>query len=259
MTYQPPFDPNQQPASGPPSYGPPQGLQSQGQQQYGQQQGEHQYGQQQGEQQYGQQQYGASPGQSYGNGQPGYVQQPMQPPKKRKKWPYIVGGIVLASILGCVGLFTLVLGGASKVANNLDENQSGKNAVAGKMGTPATDGKFQFTVTGMKCGVTSVGGEYGQKAQGEFCLVSVNIKNIAKSAETFFDGSQKGYKGDTEYSVDSGAAVFANKDSSTFLEEINPGNTVKGKLVFDVPAGTKLTSVVLHESAFTEGVKIPLK
>jgi hypothetical protein len=39
----------------------------------------------------------------------------------------------------------------------------------------------------------------------------------------------------------------------------NPGNTVRGKLVFDVPDGAKLTSVVLHESMFTAGVRVPLK
>jgi hypothetical protein len=47
-------------------------------------------------------------------------------------------------------------------------------------------------------------------------------------------------------------------ESSTFLEQINPGNTVKGKLVFDVPKETKLASIVLHESEFTAGVRIPL-
>ncbi|PRX12353.1 DUF4352 domain-containing protein [Actinoplanes italicus] len=183
-----------------------------------------------------------------------------QPPKKRKKWPFIVGGIVLVMILGCVGIFALFVGGAAKVAEDLDDNQSGKNAAAGEMNKPATDGKFQFTVTGMKCGVAEVGGEFAnEKAQGEFCLIDVTIKNVGTSAEIFNDGSQKAYDGaNTEYSVDSGAAIFANEDSSTFLEQINPGNSVKGKLVFDVPSGTKLTSVVLHESAFTAGVKVPL-
>jgi uncharacterized protein DUF4352 len=241
VTYQPQYDPNQQPASGPPSYGP-----SQEQLQYSPPQA--------------QQQYGPPLGQPYGGPQPGY-QPHAQPPKKRKKWPFIVGGVVLVMILGCVGMFTLFGIGAKKVADDLDNNVQGKNAVAGKMNTPATDGKFQFTVTGMKCGVDSVGPEgFGQKAQGEFCLVSVSIKNVGQSAEVFNDSSQKAYdKANTEYSVDSGAAIYANGDASTFLEQINPGNTVKGKLVFDVPQGTKLASVVLHESMYTAGVKIPLK
>ncbi len=191
---------------------------------------------------------------------PGLGYPPAQAPKKRKKWPWVVGGIGLAMILGCVGLFTLVLGGTAKVANDMDKNQKGKNAVAGVMNKATTDGKFSFTVTGMQCGVANVGGEFGQKAQGQFCLVSVGVKNVSTSAEIFNDSSQKGYDAaGTEYSVDSGAGVYANADYSTFLEQINPGNTVKGKLVFDIPQGAKLTSVVLHESMFTPGVKVPLK
>jgi hypothetical protein len=169
---------------------------------------------------------------------------------------------VVALIL-CVGGFALLAGGAkvvSDAAGEMDQNQKGKNAVTGKMNEPAVDGKFQFTVTGMKCGVPSVGPEgAGQKAQGEFCLIDVSIKNVANTAEIFNDSSQQATdaKG-AVYSVDSGAAVYANGDASTFLEQINPGNTVKGKLVFDVPKGTKLTSVILHESMYTPGIKVPL-
>jgi len=129
------------------------------------------------------------------------------------------------------------------------------------MNKAAVDGKFQFTVTGMQCGVRSVGpSDFGQKAQGQFCLVSVTIKNVGKSAEVFNDFTQKAYAADgTEFSPDSGAGTWVNKDTSTFLESINPGNTVKGKLVFDVPEGAKLSSLVLHESEFTAGVKVPLR
>jgi hypothetical protein len=206
--------------------------------------------------QYGQQPVSGSPGQF------GYA--PQQPPKKRKKWPWIVGILSLVMIGGCVGAFALLAGGAkvvSDAAGEMDENQQGKNASAGEMGKPAKDGKFQFTVTKMKCGVASVGPDgLGQQAQGEFCLIDVQIKNVAGSAEVFNDSSQQATdaKG-AVYSVDSGAAIYANGDASTFLEEINPGNTVKGKLVFDVPKNTKLTAVILHESMYTAGVKVPLK
>jgi hypothetical protein len=208
-------------------------------------------------------QYSQQPPVSGPPGQP-YGYTPQQQPKKRKKWPWVVGVLAVLMIGGCIGTFALLAGGAKVVtdaADEMDQNQQGKNAVAGEMDKPAKDGKFQFTVTGMKCGVKSVGPEgFGQRAQGEFCLIDVQIKNIADSAEVFNDSSQQATdaKG-AVYSVDSGAAVYANGDSSTFLEEINPGNTVKGKLVFDVPKATKLTSVVLHESMYTAGVKIPLK
>lgn len=210
------------------------------------------------QQPYPPQQYGAPPpGQPYG-----YVPQP--PPKKRKVWPWVVGGVVAVMILGCVGVFAIIGAGGKAVSDSLkeaDQNQQGKNAVAGQFGKPITDGKFQFTVTGMKCGLETVGPDgFSEKAQGQFCVIDTQIKNVGKSAEVFNDSSQKAYDAkEVEYSVDTGAGIWANKEYSTFLEEINPGNTVKGKLVFDVPAGTKLTSVVLHESMFTAGVKIPLK
>jgi hypothetical protein len=192
---------------------------------------------------------------------PQYGYPPVQAPKKRRKWPWIVGGLVLAIIVGCVGLSLAGVFGAAKAVNNLDDNQKGKNAAAGVMNTAARDGKFEFTVTGMKCGVPSVGDDVlGQKAQGQFCLVAVDVKNAGGSAEIFDDSSQKGYDAaGAEYSVDSGAGVYANKDYSTFLEQINPGNVVKGQLVFDIPKGAKLASVVLHESTFTAGVKVSLQ
>jgi hypothetical protein len=228
MSYppQPPHDPAQQqqypaPTSGQPSYGPPP--------------------------------VSGPPGQ--------YGYAPQQQPAKKKKWPWVLGGIALVMILGCVGTFVLFGFGASKVAESLDENQKGDNAVAGAMNKAATDGKFQFTVTDLRCGLPSVGTDVlNEKAQGEFCLVDVTIKNVGKSAEVFVDSTQQALDADgNTYSVDSGAAIYANTDSSTFLEQINPGNTVKGALVFDVPKGTKLTSVILHESTFTPGIKVPLK
>jgi hypothetical protein len=239
------------------SPGQPYGQQQSGQQPYGQpygQQHEQPYGQAYGQQPPGQQPYGAP-----ATGYPAPT--PLPPGRKKRRWPWIVGGIVLVGILGCVGVFALFLRGTGEVLDELDQNSKGENAAVGQMNQPAKDGNFEFTVTGVKCGVASVGpADFGQKAQGEFCLVSVNVKNVGTTAELFSDISQKAYDASgAEFAVDSGAGVYANRESSTFLEQINPGNTVKGKLVFDVPKGTKLTSVLLHESLFSSGVKVPLK
>ena len=180
-----------------------------------------------------------------------------RPGKKRRKWPWIVGVVVL---VGGVGLFTLVLGGTAKVASALDDDKSGRSAVVGRMNAAATDGKFQFTVTALKCGAPSIGGNgSSEKAQGQFCILDVTVTNVGPDAELFTDSSQKGYdENDTEYSVASGGGVYENKDYSAFLDQIDPGTTVKGKLAFDVPTGTKLSYVVLHASLSTPGVKIPL-
>lgn len=44
-----------------------------------------------------------------------------------------------------------------------------------------------------------------------------------------------------------------------FLEEINPGNTVKGTLVFDMPKGTEPASIELHDSPFSDGITVQLR
>jgi len=140
----------------------------------------------------------------------------------------------------------------------VDDNAAGKNAVDTTLKKPARDGKFEFTVTGMKCGVKRVGpADFGEKAQGQFCLVDVTVKNIGDGAQTFDGSSQYAYDDEgTEFSHDSAAATYANEDDTTFLEQINPGNQVKGTLVFDVPADAKITSVVLHDSIFSGGVRV---
>ncbi|MGW2626933.1 DUF4352 domain-containing protein [Micromonospora taraxaci] len=135
-----------------------------------------------------------------------------------------------------------------------------KPAKTAKIGQPARDGKFEFTVKSSKCGVAKIGSDMlGQKAQGQFCLVTVNVKNIGKEAQMFDGSSQKAYAADgTEYSADSGAAIYANKNAETFLNDVNPGNQVTGVVVFDIPKNVKLTKLELHDSMFSGGVDVAL-
>ena len=124
----------------------------------------------------------------------------------------------------------------------------------------ARDGKFEFIVKSSKCGVTKVGTDLlGTRAQGQFCLVTVNVKNIGKESQMFDGSSQKAYAADgTEYSADSGAALYANKNAETFVNDINPGNQVTGVVVFDIPKGAKLAKLELHDSPFSGGVTVAL-
>jgi len=122
------------------------------------------------------------------------------------------------------------------------------------------DGKFEFTVTGVDCGAKKIGDEYiNTKAQGEFCLVHMKVKNIGDEAQSFFADNQTAYnaKGQ-EFSADSGAAIYL-ADADSFMSEINPGNSIKGTVVFDVPKGTDLTSIDLHDSFFSGGVTVALR
>jgi hypothetical protein len=129
--------------------------------------------------------------------------------------------------------------------------------VAG-IGTKVRDGKFEFLVSSVKCGIAKVGtSEYLQKkAQGQFCAVTLKVTNIGDEPQSMFASNQYAYdaKG-RKLSADSEASIY--DDSSQVLwEEINPGNSVKGKVYFDIPKGAKITKLELHDSAFSGGVDL---
>ncbi|MFJ8582241.1 DUF4352 domain-containing protein [Micromonospora sp. NPDC093277] len=155
-------------------------------------------------------------------------------------------------------------------AGSTDEGTSSKADASGakdddkpktaKIGQPARDGKFEFTVKSSKCSVAKVGSDLlGAQAQGQFCLVTINVKNIGKESQMFDGSSQKAYAADgTEYSADGNAALYANKNAETFLNDINPGNQVTGVVVFDIPKKVKLAKLELHDSPFSGGVTVSL-
>jgi hypothetical protein len=141
-----------------------------------------------------------------------------------------------------------------------DKAAADKAAAVAGLNTPVVDGKFTFTVTKVECGKTTIGTSsfLTKEAQGQFCLVSMTVKNTGDKAQYLSASGQKAYndKGQ-QYSADSGAAIYLDK-SNTFLEQINPGNTVKGIVVFDIPTDAKLAKLELHDSVFSGGVAVRL-
>ncbi len=128
------------------------------------------------------------------------------------------------------------------------------------IGEPAADGKFNFVVNGVDCSATEIGSEFlSQKAQGQFCIVDLTITNIGDRAQSFFGDNATLFNAQgQQFSADGEAAIYL-EDSSSLYEEINPGNTLASKVVFDVPAGTVPTSIELHDSAFSGGVTVSLQ
>jgi hypothetical protein len=53
--------------------------------------------------------------------------------------------------------------------------------------------------------------------------VTLRVKNIGDESQTFDASNQKAYAGSTAYEADGGASLFANENSKSFLEGINPG------------------------------------
>jgi hypothetical protein len=133
-------------------------------------------------------------------------------------------------------------------------------AKAPGLGDPVRDGKFEFVVSRIDCSRSTVGLEHLKRtAAGKYCLISLSIRNIGDRSQIFLAGVQKvADAGGTEFSNDEFAGLLANRDTQTFLRKIGPGSKVTGKIVFDVPKATTLTTMELHDSYLSGGVRVAL-
>lgn len=131
---------------------------------------------------------------------------------------------------------------------------------ASQLGKPLRDGKFEFTVRSVKCGIAVVGDNpyLQEKAQGQFCAVQLSVENIGDEPQSMFADNQYAFDGKSRKFSANSMASMADESSQVLWEEINPGNSVKGTVYFDVPQGAKLTSLELHDSMFSGGVTVRL-
>lgn len=131
-----------------------------------------------------------------------------------------------------------------------------------KIGELARDGKFEFVVKSIECGKATIGtNEFLRKdAQGQFCLLSVSVKNIGDVKQSLFSFNQKLFDAaGKEYSADDTATLYITPQGSSWYSEINPGNSVEGRIVFDIPKNVTPITAELHDSAFSYGVNVSLQ
>lgn len=105
------------------------------------------------------------------------------------------------------------------------------------MGEVVTVGDVEYLVHSKEV-TTNVGGEYGKTANAVYLILDVTVKNNGKKAITVTDSFFKLLKGDIQYEADGSAGIYANPDAKFFLTELNPENSVTGKVVFDVTEET---------------------
>lgn len=187
---------------------------------------------------------------------PSYYQQPQQ---KRKKWPWILLAVVVLFFGGCVAIIGSI-GSSIESASKSNEPSSGshpsESAPANGIGQEVRDGKFAFTVTNVQRAPTAG----TATARGEFVIVTMTVKNTGNQPQSFFSNNQKLF--DTagrEYASDSTADSALNSDSGdSMVIDLNPGFDLTAKVAFDVPPGTQVAGITVHDSAFSGGAKISL-
>lgn len=181
---------------------------------------------------------------------------------------------ILTGILALV-LFFIVIGmigssGGSSVPStqtgSSDTNTTTEKAApapAAKIGDTVTDKDMAFAVTNFTTAKT-LGSSFTKKdAQGTFQVISLKITNQSKETKTI-DSSMfqlTDSQGRTfDRSVEGQSAQgFSEGGFDLFLQQVQPGLSVNGDIVFDIPADATGLQLIVKGSVFSSGKKIQLE
>ena len=86
----------------------------------------------------------------------------------------------------------------------------------------------------------------------------MRVTNIGDKPQSYFGDNQKliDVQG-REYGASGEGDMYMNTEVAA-LGEINPGNSIEVKAAFDVPPGATAATLQLHDSMFSDGVKVAL-
>jgi len=172
----------------------------------------------------------------------------------------VMGAAVSALAVGLTGCSAGTAATSSSAPADTRSSSQSSSPSAPGMNTPVKSGSFEFTVLDVKdAGTTAGSGPLTKTAQGSFFQVDLKVANVGSSSQTFIadDLKLKDASGKT-FSADDSATLYASGDASTWLAAINPGNAVQGPVLFDLPAGTKPTTLLVSDNAFTTGMPITI-
>lgn len=176
------------------------------------------------------------------------------PAAKKKPGCFLIGCLSLVVVTVVVGIIVGVVV-ATSGGDGAPTAGEKKEQVA-TLGTPVTSGDLEFTLTGFKCGVTVKDATGEVKPQGQFCEMTVSVKNVGKKeAMLSSDDIKLKDADDVEYSSTT-ETMFT--DEAFVFEAINPGNTVKGKVYFDIPKDVEPIVATVSSGLFGEPVDVTL-
>jgi hypothetical protein len=227
---------------------------------------------------------GGFPGGPYPPQQPGDFGQ--KPPKQKKPllkrwWFWLLAVIVIIAVASAIGGGGDETSAESSSTSSADGQQVGSTEADGasaeekpeekKADEPAAEAAhgigdtvaaddWEITVAKVEDGVSQVGDEFlNAKAQGQFVQIRLSVKNTGSEPNYFFEDDIKlGDDAGNTYSADSEAGIYAAENNILFLEEINPGNTADGVLVFDVPEDADPNKLTFAGGLFSDPVEISL-
>lgn len=176
-------------------------------------------------------------------------------------------GILNISIIGSAGDSAPSPSSVTSEAVEEDQEQSSDAApaeedaateeapAAAGIGDPVQADDVEITVTNVERGVKSVGPDgFEEDAQGEFVVVDIDVKN---------NGAEEVSLGSSDFTlVGDGVSYSTSDDASYYLEgaliyeDINPGNSYSGKIVFDIPDGASYSTLEVTPGWFGDTAEV---
>lgn len=171
-----------------------------------------------------------------------------------------LASVILATVVYSSVMYAVATTDPSDLPTSVPSKSATKDDTkpAAGIGDTVEDGDFAFTVTDVTTAST-IGGALGEDAQGRFVIVHVTVKNNGNAAEMFDASNQTLFDGKgREFTT---AEAQLSLESDAFLQDVNPGNSVKGKLVFDMPKNAVADHIELHAGLLgvSEGATVSLR
>ncbi|PIY81790.1 hypothetical protein COY00_03920 [Candidatus Pacearchaeota archaeon CG_4_10_14_0_2_um_filter_35_33] len=189
----------------------------------------------------------------------------MSESKIKKAWYKRWWAIVLFIFIGLIVLGGLFGDDSSNSGTQTTTTPSNNNKVEAPqekvttyaIGDSIDAGDFIWKVTGVsttsEIGQDIAGTFFGEKADGLFVILDVEVENTANTAKYLTDSYIKLVDSQgREFSSNSVAAIYLKPEGSALIfEEVNPGITKKGKIVYDVPPNVNTFTVKITSSLFS--------
>lgn len=178
--------------------------------------------------------------------------------KKVLKW----GGIILVAIIAISVISNLGKSDNGSSNTTSGGNQQTETKAIAKLNEPVQDGDLVFTATAIDT-ATTLGNQFTKKdAQGLFYVITLKIENKGKETKTV-DSSMitltdsQGRKFDRSIEGQTAKGLSQGK-VDLFLQQVQPGLSVTGDIVFDAPKDATGLKLMVKGSYFGTGKEVDL-
>lgn len=186
--------------------------------------------------------------------------------KIKKAWYARWWAIVLYVFIGLI-ILGAIFGGNNPSSSSQNGNQNAGTDITQQpaqttysIGDSIKAGDFTWKITKVstasQIGEDVYGTFFGEKADGVFVILDVEVSNTGNSAKYLMDSFVKLVdEQDREFSPSTSAAIYLKPEGSALMfEQINPGITKKGKIVYDVPQGLKVANLRISSNLLESSV-----